>query len=269
MIERFNFYDVYGYLVPGFALLLVFSIPYFAAGGTFPFDDLADAVVVIIAAYIAGHLLQIVAGKVMPIRTKAAGQTTPRTSSDLMLDPGRLAPATRARLQTKILSKFGIDIDAAGPGGRDEAFLQARNILSASDRRSYAEQFQGMYSMMRGLSCAAAAGFLFDAGWLIGARVAIADRYWVAAGVVVTIILAVFRDRIPEQGSRRLAFTGSLALLIVVSGALFVPPRPKGLFEVSAAAASSLLCSLWTHGAYRKFSDSWAKTVYLDFLEVP
>src|SRR5258706_15045238 len=108
MIDRFNFYDIYGYLIPGFVLLLVLALPVFLTAGL-PADalklpDLSTAVITLIVAYVVGHLLQIVAGKSI--------STGRRLPSDRILDAGdtTFLAEFKTRLRAKILDQFGIDV---------------------------------------------------------------------------------------------------------------------------------------------------------------
>jgi hypothetical protein len=85
MIEKFNFYDVYGYFLPGFALAALLYLPFGLIGGRWPSATLADGVAAVIIAYLAGHLLQTIALHAAPSQTKdAAGEM--RFPSDVLLD---------------------------------------------------------------------------------------------------------------------------------------------------------------------------------------
>ena len=59
MIERLNFYDIYGYLLPGAALLAIAYLPFLLAGAPHSSLEFSSAVISLIVAYISGHLLQI------------------------------------------------------------------------------------------------------------------------------------------------------------------------------------------------------------------
>ena len=79
MIDRFNFYDIYGYFIPGALLIALLWIPY----GEMPSKEISAALLMIVAAYIAGHILQIVATKALPSKILFDGAY--RTPSDLLL----------------------------------------------------------------------------------------------------------------------------------------------------------------------------------------
>lgn len=57
MIERFNFYDVYGYLIPGVLLGAVLWIPHALVQGLYVPSDLTTALAAVAFAYIAGLLI--------------------------------------------------------------------------------------------------------------------------------------------------------------------------------------------------------------------
>jgi hypothetical protein len=85
MIEKFNFYDVYGYFLPGFALLALIWAPFGIITHQWPSLALASAVAAIILAYIVGHLIQIIAHHALPSTAKDPSQNE-RYPSDLFLD---------------------------------------------------------------------------------------------------------------------------------------------------------------------------------------
>lgn len=47
MIERFNFYDIYGYLLPGATLVGLLWLPFGIITGTWPAAQLSEAVFVL------------------------------------------------------------------------------------------------------------------------------------------------------------------------------------------------------------------------------
>lgn len=61
MIERLNFYDLYGYLLPGAVLIAVSFFPFFLTGVPLPSLEWASALGSLMCVYILGHLLQILA----------------------------------------------------------------------------------------------------------------------------------------------------------------------------------------------------------------
>lgn len=58
MIERFNFYDVYGYLLPGLVLTALLGLPFWIAGRLTPPAQFASAALAIVIGYVLGHFVQ-------------------------------------------------------------------------------------------------------------------------------------------------------------------------------------------------------------------
>lgn len=170
MIERLNFYDVYGYLLPGLALLGVIWFPFwFVAGSTLPAAALSSAVFALVVAYVIGHLLQGLARTALRQERPEKGNRLP---SDYLLDrnePG-LRNEVRARVIDLILTYYSLDVGAPVDAGeltsrRREAFLLCRRALIQQKAGSYAEQFEGMYALMRGLAAAAVLSASYHLGW--------------------------------------------------------------------------------------------------------
>jgi len=65
MIDRFNFYDIYGYLLPGTLLLGIFWFPFGLGTGSLPAKEVSTTLLLLALGYIAGHLLQTLASVVV------------------------------------------------------------------------------------------------------------------------------------------------------------------------------------------------------------
>ena len=67
MIERFNFYDLYGYLIPGIVLVLSLRLP-LVVNGTYPFSasEWIVLIVGVVLAYVLGHVVQTMASTALP-----------------------------------------------------------------------------------------------------------------------------------------------------------------------------------------------------------
>lgn len=264
MIERFNFYDVYGYFIPGTLLIGVLWFPHALADAKVP-TDLAAAVLGVIAAYVAGHVLQIVATKVLSSWVRAGNDY--RAPSDLLLDPGpKFSKDFREKLTAAIKERFGLDV--ADQKKRSEAFFLCRNsIIASKTSSSYVEQFEGMYVLMRGICAAAAAGFAYDIGWLSG--LFLAERRWEVAIVLMALGLVIgtqYRLELKAKDRKaRIALGAALLLAVACSGALAWHGAARNTGTLLAAAAVSLLVSVWTFGAYHDFTWTWAQNVYQHF----
>lgn len=172
MIEKFNFYDIYGYFVPGLALLAILWMPFGLVQHIWPAKDWGSAIVALAFAYVLGHLTQAVATNAIPSREAKSGAGKDRYPSETVLDPGsRELPAeVQAKIASEVNAQFGLDIHIQNSGGefdsvRNNAFLLARQVLIREKAASYAEQFQGMYALERGLIAVLAVGVAYFAGW--------------------------------------------------------------------------------------------------------
>ena len=66
MIERFNFYDIYGYLLPGATLVGLLWLPFGIITGVWPTAQLSEAVFVLVFSYVIGHVLHTISSKAVP-----------------------------------------------------------------------------------------------------------------------------------------------------------------------------------------------------------
>jgi hypothetical protein len=277
MIERFNFYDVYGYLIPGFVLLCVLALPVVLTSGLpadFKLPDLSSAMITLIVAYVAGHLLQIVATK-----TLTAGSRLP-SDSILDADDMTFSAAFKTKLKYKIRVRFDIDVgnDKSKTAERGAAFFLCRNAVTAADTKTYCEQFEGMYVMMRGICAASAIAFAYDLGWIclfLSSEPSIPSRIQsvTTVAIICVIVLAVLSIRdIAPPFIRNHSFAGLLLVALWCAGYLAAgwihPPTTTShhVLPMVAAGALSALSALWTFGSFRTFTRTWARSVYENFL---
>jgi len=274
MIERLNFYDVYGYLLPGLALLGVIWFPFwFVAGFTLPASALSSALFALVVAYVIGHLLQGIARTALRQERPEKGNRVP---SDYVLDRNEpsLRNEVRARVIDLILTHFSLNVDAPVNAGeltsrRREAFLLCRRALVQQKAGSYAEQFEGMYALMRGLAAVAGFSASYHLGWAGGQ--AIPTRLttylgWGLAGLCVVAAFAVFVTSVRQ--SPILFWTLAIALLPLgaVLGSSFKTVSSLGDIAVLVVVASgSLFSGRLFHQAYQYFGNEFAATVYRDF----
>lgn len=180
MIKQFNFYDIYGYLLPGTLLLALFWLPFGILSNKWPNQDLSKTVFLAAAAYILGHLIQSIASSMVPSKLKDENMRL-RFPSDLYLDKtnSKFSDDFKARLREQVKDFLGLDlrVDTDGLGGKDvtsttrqDAFFQARTYLLSKKSAHYVEQFEGLYALMRGLFCSFLAGAFYLAGWGWSAR---------------------------------------------------------------------------------------------------
>jgi hypothetical protein len=274
MIERLNFYDVYGYLLPGLALLGVAWFPFsFVAGWTLP-GALSSALFALVVAYVAGHLLQGLVRTALPQQRPEKGTRLP---SDYLLDendPG-LTNGVRTRVIDLILAHFSLDVGTAPnvaerTARRKDAFLLCRRALIQQKAGSYAEQFQGMYALMRGLAAVAALSASYHFGWSCGRLIPLGAVTWIGLGLVGLALVGVgllFARRVSES---RVFWALALALLPLgaVLSSSFKTVSSLGTTDIAVllvVALSSLFAFHQFRRNYQYFGEEFAATVYRDF----
>lgn len=265
MIERFNFYDVYGYFIPGALLIAVIWFPHALIAGPPP-ADLAAAALGIIAAYVAGHVLQIVAAKVLTSWEVVDGEF--RAPSELQLSEAhsRLSKDLREKVAAKIKERFGLGVEDSK--NRLNAFYLCRNSVISSKTASYVEQFEGMYVLMRGISAAAAVGTAYIAGRLSAAilpgEVTPAIMFLLVLTTIGIGSYATMKLEARDYEDRR-AYGSLIFLAVIFAGALGGPATPRDTGVLLISAGASALVSIWTFGAYHAFTWTWVTNVYQHF----
>ena len=170
MIEKFNFYDVYGYFVPGAAFLALFWIPFGVVKHNWLSSTWTEAIIAAVVSYILGHLLQSLATNAIP-----SGED--RYPSEIYLDSDdkQLPDNSKKQIQDLIKKQFNLELQVEKKGDdtideiRHNAFLLARQVLIQGEAASYAEQSQGMYALTRGLVSVFALSFAYWLGWAAAA----------------------------------------------------------------------------------------------------
>jgi hypothetical protein len=263
MIERFNFYDVYGYFIPGAFLIGVLWLPHALVWRSIPSTDVSAAVAMIVAAYITGHILQIVAAKVVPSSITAGGAT--RAPSDRLLDDdnSRFSSDFKQQLRTAIQSRFGIDV--SDQKNRGTAFFLCRDSVIASKTASYVEQFEGMYALMRGIAVAAAVGAAYDIGWLWSAFICSRNAVVPSLLLVAAVVVALYYRLVLKPTRARMTYCASFLIAATCMGILVCGGIARATGSLSVAAYLSLLIACWAFAAYREFTWIWARTVYQHF----
>lgn len=199
MIEKFNFFDVYAYFLPGAALLGLFWLPFGIINGSWPPAEISSAVLFLVAAYIAGHVLYRPAKDALPTETTGRydsiekRRAVPSHPSDFVLDADErtfpsefkraLQDAINARFKHKGLNgtdlpavQVNVDFDWKSADDqaredeihkRDLAFFLCRSALVEGEAASYGEQFEGLYQLLRALSVIFALGCAYHLGWAL------------------------------------------------------------------------------------------------------
>jgi hypothetical protein len=285
VIERFNFYDVFGFFIPGSVLLLLLWLPFGVMSRSFPPSDLSSALVGVIVAYLAGHFLQSWANRAFPL---AKGGRYP--SSRLLDKDEKVFSSKRSDLIRLLLRETGINVEAASTSDehrvdaddrRDVAFPLARQQLIARKRVGYAEQFEGLYTMMRGVMVAAIVGSAYLYG-LIQSR-------WIPTTIInpslvfvsllaVVAMSARFQSKglptpVRRESERRRSL---LVMYCLFAGAALAGAGlgkmkqigPHQQFVLLFCLFGSIALALQTAASYQYFSVEFAKAVYRGFLDL-
>ena len=286
MIEKFNFYDIYGYFLPGAAVLLLFWLPIGLAQHKWPSGDWTSALLGAAIAYVTGILLQTFADKVL--RSTAAkghegNQIYDRFPSQQLLDAGGpLSPTVKTGLADAVEDKFGIKKEDLAVGGtptktqdahRNDAFLLARHFLVAAKEASYVEQYEGMYALTRGLAAALGLAGVYYIGWtlsFLGGRWISAVCYLaICLGVVLALFttVALILRKTHGFGLEWLAASGlllaALGLGVGVGRHYEDAGRLSALLLLFSLAA--FLASVRAYRFYKEFTVTFAVTVWRNF----
>jgi hypothetical protein len=107
MVEKFNFYDIYGYLLPGIAFCGLIWVPFGLLFHVWPTQELSSAILVLVLSYFVGHIIQGFAVSLFP-----STSTDDRYPSDLLLDQGRPPFSKEVKKKIEELSQkyFGLPL---------------------------------------------------------------------------------------------------------------------------------------------------------------
>jgi hypothetical protein len=286
LIEKFNFYDIYGYLLPGAVVLLLFWLPIDIAQHKWPSGDWTSALLGAAIAYVTGILLQTFADKVLR-STAAKGhegdQAYDRFPSQQLLDAGGpLSTTIKTGVADAVEDKFGIKKDdlavdhtptKAQDAHRNDAFLLARHFLVEAKEASYVEQYEGMYALTRGLAAALGLAGIYYIGWalsFLGGRWTSTVCYLaICLGVVLALFttVALVLRKTHGSGLEWLAASGlllaALALGFGMGHHYEDTARLPALLLLCALAA--FLASVRAYRFYKEFTVTFAVTVWRDF----
>jgi len=286
LIDKFNFYDIYGYLLPGAVALLLFWLPIGIKQHKLPSGDWTSALLGAAIAYVIGILLQTFADKVLR-STAAKGhdgdQIYDRFPSQQILDAGGpLSITVKTGIADAVEDKFGIKkenlaIDhtptKAQDAHRNDAFLLARHFLVAAKEASYVEQYEGMYALTRGLAAALGLAAVYYLGWAVsflgGSWISQAAYAAVALGLFVAVLCTIALI-LRKKSILLLEWLAALAMLLAALGLGFgMGHRYQDTASLPAllllCALAALLASLRAYRFYREFTMTFAIAVWRDF----
>lgn len=294
MIEKFNFYDVYGYFLPGAAVLLLLWLPIGLAHHKWPSGDWTSAILGAALAYVAGVLLQTFAGKLLPPVVGTAGTGDDkhvRYPSERLLDPfqphspwpPQLSDVVRKQVADAIEQKLGIEKTNLALDGipdrkadfmRNEAFFLARHYLILKKGTGYTEQFEGMYALTSALAAALALATAYYCGWAL--------NVFASGSAAFTAILTVTIGLVVAVNATALLFLTKKWFLIlqwIIAAGILLAAVGMGYglghhYEVShglaaafaLCAIAALLACLRCYGFYREFIEYFAITIWRGFL---
>lgn len=286
MIEKFNFYDIYGYLLPGAVMLLLFWLPIGMAQHKWPSGDWTSALLGAAIAYVTGILLQTFADKVLR-STAAKGhdgdQTYDRFPSQQLLDAGGpLSTTVKTGVADAVEDKFGIKKEDLAVDHtptktqdthRNDAFFLARHFLVAAKEASYVEQYEGMYALTRGLAAALGVAGIYYIGWtlsfLSGSWISTVCYLAICLGIVIALFTTVALILRKTHGSG-LEWLAAAGLLLAALGLGFgMGHHYEGTAQLPAllllCALAAFLASVRAYRFYKEFTVTFAVTVWRDF----
>jgi hypothetical protein len=208
VVEKFNFYDIYGYLIPGLVLTGLLWLPFGVLWHVWPKAEFSSAILVLLFAYILGHFLQALRVPTSDMQDKHGCWRHP---SNVLLDDDNFSLARETKQKIQELSKehFKIDLhkNEKDPndtqkhidGRREAAFFQARSALlkNKGEKTSvYWEQFEGLYAMTRNIMRASALGVFYFLGWSIK-DASLSNRIfsptWLLLALLAAVIFSIAR----------------------------------------------------------------------------
>lgn len=281
MIEKFNFYDVYGYFVPGAAFIAILWLPFRLVGRPWPSSTWAGAIIAIVLAYIAGYFIQLVAANALAPRNKEG-----RLPSEVYLDKDdKVLPCElKKRIQDLIDKQFGLKLEVEAKGNdaidkeRNNAFLLARQILIQGKAASYAEQSQGMYALTLGLVSGLSLG---SAYWLGFAATAFVRQCIPVVILILGLTLSFLvlgnlslwpiDPALPPLKKRRREreyFAVVLIAFLLIGYACGLQCQLGQRYGILLLflSAGAFIATLRAYGGYKSFAGLFAATVWRDYL---
>lgn len=284
MIQNLNFYDIYGYLIPGLTLSILIWLPLGLIEKRWPTADWTSALVAVVIGYVVGHVLQVLARNALPSKTMHG-----RYPSDALLDKEQksFSQVLKARLRVRIEKLSGIDVRTDLESKditeevrtqRREAFLFCRDTLLTAKIISYAEQMQGMYTLTNGLTVAFSLGAAQNLGWALSgiqrSTLEIVASLFVGLGLAGAILVAVLGSRKNASSSEAARMTrarwtvGFAMAALLGSGYILGVGRVSNLDQRGRLAVVALTCvfsGLTCFASYKYFTKVYAETIYRAF----
>jgi hypothetical protein len=200
--------------------------------------------------------------------------------SDELLDESdrTFSEEIKAKIRDKILDWYKIDVGERK--NRLTAFAMCRNELLQKGRVSYAEQFQGLYALMRGVGAGCFLASVNVFGWAMGSVLNrdLALGWAQLVTLAATLIFALVCLKVEWCGevrkleSRWPSYRYATLLVLLWAVGITAGLRSQSgpteaiwgpfLALTGLLAAAGIVCI----GTYKSFSQNFASTVYKDFL---
>lgn len=272
---KFNFYDIYGFALPGFLLLAVLWLPFGLIEHNWPDVEFSSALVGVIFAYFTGLILYFVANFTLPSDLYGG-----RFPSSALLDrvDRTFTDGVKERLAKKIHTVFGLNVSIDMPPDatddirnevdrqRNDAFFLCRSALIKSKTVVYAEQFEGLYAMMRSLSAAFAVAVVYYIGW---AYSNLWPTRWTGAVVLLGILGAVITFLTGSRSKAAKRVVAGCLLGAALASGHYLGQSIVGTSEhrnlLLAAAVFSFFAAERSYAGYKTFAVEFVKAVYRDF----
>lgn len=192
----------------------------------------------------------------------------------------KIVEAVRKEFQLEL----GIaDCTGGFDGNRQTAFELARQRLSLEKLQSYAEQFQGMYSLTRGLVVAFSTGAFYYAGWVLStlhcrllpavaatlALLSLLTLAHLAIAIKQELAIVIKKEEDRKRKShleRYFGYAWLVTSFMAGWNAGFVYKVNARQCEFLAFAAGiGIVLSILCYVQYRSFTTDFARTVWLNF----
>jgi hypothetical protein len=293
MIDRFNFYDIYGDVLPGTLLLGLFWLPFGLTTMNLPSSEISSTLLLLVAAYIAGHLMQMVALMVAPVMVLDTTNRK-RTRSSVILDQDNtvFSKVFKKRLGELIEGAFGLKVigtDEETILERETAFYQARSYLLLVKNAGYVEQYEGLYALMRGFAFAFFVGCAYLVGWGLSFHWSLR---WMGLGAWLALVVSIAgalvatgftryyesrrrpeqkveRDQLEKKKKSSYMWVGIWMLLFMAGLGYFLgtwrPAPARVEFFLWTAIPLGLISGFRCLHAYGEWAERFAEAVWRDF----
>jgi hypothetical protein len=296
MIERFNFYDVYGYLLPGFTWLLLLALPFHTIF-QFTTASIPEFTAVLAVGYVAGHFLAGLARGLLKSESHDIGEGSPvlvqrsvAVLSKRYAFRDKVRPEIRQQLGKVFAERFKLPDPLTNPDTFDveqvkRMFFLCRSALTQSKVAGYVEQYQGMSSMTRSLSFATWTTGAYYSCWAVTSAVMAREtrpgRWFLTVAILIAgwlvgwgaraaIDRETARSKMPvARFNLRHAESGLLTVLLIataMASARWHPLSHRASLGFAAAAGLMWLAALRFRTASEALNGSWIQAIYEDFV---